>query len=183
MLGLRAMEEQVLNDKRLCACGCKQQVVSRDPSNRRMKVRFCFGHKTPEPNRWLKIPCGCGCGILIFSRDKANRIRKFASGHSQRIKNSMWRGGRWKHWQGYVYVYQLNHPYAKNGYVYEHRLVIEKDIGRYLLLTEHVHHINGIRDDNRIENLQLMTRSEHMSYEMTKKWRTGKMIRRFKNLR
>ena len=64
--------------------------------------------------------------------------------------------------RGYIMVYFPNHPYAKSSgknkkaYVYEHRLIIEKKIGRYLKPYEVVHHINGIRDDNRVENLQLL---------------------------
>ena len=43
----------------------------------------------------------------------------------------------------------------------KHTLVMERALGRYLLDTEVVHHINRVRDDNRLDNLQLMDRHEH----------------------
>lgn len=70
-------------------------------------------------------------------------------------KNPRWKGGRRK-CSGYIMILLPTHPYADNrGYVLEHRLVMERHIGRTLLPTEVVHHINGVVDDNYIENLML----------------------------
>lgn len=66
---------------------------------------------------------------------------------------------------GYVLLKLPTHPFAsRHGYVREHRLVVEKDLGRYLTTDEVIHHKNGAKNDNRISNLELMTKSEHMSH-------------------
>jgi len=63
---------------------------------------------------------------------------------------------------GYIRLYAGNHPYAgRRKMICEHVMIMELIIGRAILPNECVHHINGIRSDNRIENLQLMSRSSH----------------------
>lgn len=67
-----------------------------------------------------------------------------------------WKGGRWTHKGGYVYLYVPEHPAAnRDGYVYEHRVIMEQKLGRYLTLQERVHHDNEIKTDNHPDNLIL----------------------------
>jgi len=76
--------------------------------------------------------------------------------------NNKWKGGK-SISDGYIYILNKEHPNAtKHGYVLEHRLVMEKHIGRYLYSWEIVHHINGDKSDNQIENLELLpSNSKH----------------------
>lgn len=69
--------------------------------------------------------------------------------------------------QGYVLVYCPYYPGAKpNGYVHEHRLVVAACLGRPLLPSEHIHHRNDNKQDNRIENLAIMSNAEHRKLHM-----------------
>jgi hypothetical protein len=87
--------------------------------------------------------------------------------HLYGYKNGNWKGGRTKSTRGYIYIFVPEHPYSdKKGYFLESRLVMEKYLERYLLPEEIVHHINGIKDDNRIENLMLFDNiGDHSSFE------------------
>lgn len=74
-----------------------------------------------------------------------------------------WRGGRIvANKLGYIIIYKPEHPNAtKDGYVMEHRLLMEEELGRYLNRKEFVHHINGDTQDNRIENLEITSKRQH----------------------
>ncbi len=89
--------------------------------------------------------------------------------HSCRAKASLtgkisnnYKNGRYKS-NGYIRKLSKKHPQAdSDGYIEEHRLVMEKKLGRYLKTNEEVHHKNGVRDDNKIENLKVLSSSEHI---------------------
>lgn len=82
-------------------------------------------------------------------------------------KHPQWKGGRIKTSNGYVWVHCPNNPMSNKchpeGYVLEHRLVMSQKLGRYLTKDEVVHHINGIRNDNRVENLFLTQKGKHIA--------------------
>lgn len=91
-------------------------------------------------------------------RDRTNDSRILSG-----PKSGRWNGGRHRNpYTGYIDIQRPDHPCSDpKGRVYEHRYVMEQFIGRYLEKNEEVHHINGIRDDNRIENLSLETQKTH----------------------
>lgn len=99
--------------------------------------------------------CLCGCGIYV--------TKKYVLGHNARGENSpQWKGGRITDRYGYILVWNPNHPYSNSsGYVREHRLVMEEHIKRFLRPDEEINHINRAKSDNRLENLQILTKSEH----------------------
>lgn len=81
-------------------------------------------------------------------------------------KNPNWKGGTIKDKDGYIAIHQSDHPCSDSkGYIREHRLVMEKVLGRYLRQEEVCHHFNEIRDDNREENLTVFeNHAAHISF-------------------
>ena len=118
-------------------------------------------------------------GILNKGKKRSKKFKENISrlnkGRLSGSKHHQWKGGRYTNKDGYVFIYSPDHPNkTKMGYVLEHRLVMEKKIGRYLLKTEVVHHMNHKPSDNRIENLMLIENNGlHTSLELRGRKRYG----------
>lgn len=117
-----------------------------------MPVRVNFGSWTD-----FVIACGRAPKVSKFTSEaRANSImaRKGKIGGNNK-------GGRIVEKSGYVSIWMPRHPNCRTaGYIHEHRYVMSEHIGRPLKKNENVHHINGERSDNRIENLELWTTNQ-----------------------
>lgn len=122
----------------------------------------------------LKLPQWQVAVRFGCSRDHVNRecqrlgIRTQRTGPRSGRGHPNWNGGATMQ-KGYRYIWAGSHPQkTKSGYVLEHRLVMEKKLGRYLRPDEVVHHRNGNRADNRPSNLVLfLTNGDHLSHELS----------------
>jgi hypothetical protein len=121
----------------------------------------------------IKKNCeNCGKEFKTWNCVIKNGRGRFCSKHCMATgkNNGRWNGGRRKRKDGYILVYSPHHPYANKNFVLEHRLVMEKYLGRYITPKELVHHINGKQDDNRIENLELTTLIKHGKFHSKLYW-------------
>lgn len=138
----------------------------------------------------LAREAGCTAGPVrdalraLGIETRSNKVISEQSTPRLGAQASNWRGGRKELKSGYVYIYAPNHPYAtKQGYVMEHRLVMEKMIGRYLEWYEEVHHDNGQKSQNDPDNLILKVKGVHISdhfkagHEVTKLRKENEALR------
>ncbi|MCK4423660.1 MAG: hypothetical protein KAV18_06275 [Candidatus Omnitrophica bacterium] len=123
----------------------------------RKNIAKCCSYKCLGINNWKG---------KHHSEETKRKMRESHKGE----KNPLWKGGKTKTSDGYVMIKKHDHPFSDNkNYVKRSRLVVEKHINRFLKPEEIVHHINGIVDDDRLENLKLFeNHSEHMKFHYPK---------------
>lgn len=157
-----------------CECGCGKRTRIATQTKPRL------GHVKGQPVRFIK---GHNCRGRKASLETRAKISAAKRGHKTSLearakisaalrgpRHHHWKGGRSKDSNGYIIVQiHPDHPFAAmraaRGHVREHRLVLAESLGRPLTEDEVAHHMNEIKDDNRLENLELFeSGAAHMSH-------------------
>ena len=128
--------------------------------HKEFRKSFLKGRKQSQKERKnhsiAALKAGIGKWMLGKKASEASKEKKRGP------NNKNWKGGKYIDKNGYVYILQPNHPNANlKGYVFEHRFIMEKHLGRILGKKEFVHHKNGIKNDNRLENLSVVLPTTH----------------------
>lgn len=163
-----------LNSGSCQSCGCLNAESARKLIGRYREKHFLYEGKDFTKGRYGKLTpvrlvqkcgdggkweciCDCGNTKITFGKYLLNGDAVSCGCLRERRaeKHPLWKGGR-KNYKGYVLIYNSE----RKTYEPEHRLVMAKMIGRDLLPSENVHHINGIRNDNRPENLELWVKPQ-----------------------
>ena len=148
-----------------------------------------LGYRSNGNNKYIWLACSdCGKERWIMLARIKNRIPPKCGSCASRDRvamrdnlrgtnNPQWLGGRHKLPNGYIEIWiDPNNPYHKmvpkrgkhnNNFILEHRFIMAQYLKRCLYSWEIIHHINGIKDDNRIENLFLVDEAihEHRTFE------------------
>jgi len=136
----------IKQNRKLCSRECNAAWQTKTPVVK--QCLHCGKEIRIKPSQVARLYCNTACWMAGKTKSATGDM------HNGRpvLKNTA----------GYLTVYEPTHLAAnKQGRVLQHRLIVEKIIGRYLTREEHVDHINAVKDDNRPENLQVLTPSDH----------------------
>jgi hypothetical protein len=126
-----------------------------------------FGMKRATAEKLLRLACVPIKSVGFVAPRKLERGSE---------KHHNWKGGTYRHSSGYIYELAPDHPAAASakGYVLQHRLVMERKLGRLLTPVENVHHIDGDKTNNDEANLLLTDHPSHMAHHANIKPRDDK---------
>lgn len=140
---------------RFCSTKCQYEAKRKHATFKCLTCQKIFDTTPSENQKTCSLKCRDDYRSKTYRRERAFN----------------WKGGRTIDKYGYIMVVVRDHPHSllkcNTEYLMEHRLVMEKKLRRYLNSNEHVHHINGVKTDNRIENLVIMTNSDHKKLHRT----------------
>ena len=129
-------------------------------------VVLAYGrHEAKNGHSMITCLCDCGAQKNIWAHLlTAGVTQSCGCLHKEMMqgrvgdKHANWKGGRSIHEGGYVLIKKRSHPNAQiDGYIFEHIFIMSEFLGRPLRENENVHHRNGFKDDNRLDNLELWT--------------------------
>lgn len=129
---------------RFCSKGCATVWQARNKVT--VNCRGCEKSFTVSPSQSHRQYCSKRC-------EANSKITRGSGTYRDGVEGTLLKG--------YVWAWAPDHPRASNGRYAEHRLVVEETLGRHLETAEQVHHINGVKTDNRPENLKVVSASEH----------------------
>jgi hypothetical protein len=140
--------------------------MNKDVDRKKVVELYRSGKSTVEIGNEVGLTPGAVQSILRIRGVKTRSVKqslkkKYPNGRFGE-QASRWKGGRRYTAKGYIQIYSMGHPYADSaGYVMEHRLIVEKQLGKYLEKEYDVHHIDGDNRNNDPSNLLVLTRKEH----------------------
>ncbi len=144
---------------RVCSIeGCEEKHCARDYCKLHYK-RIITQGKAPDYESKSKLPCSVpDCGLTVYGLGYCSKHYERFKRHGDPLGGRKLNGVGWSKYttkRGYVVLYPPNLPPIP-----EHRYVMEQTLGRTLLPNENVHHLNGVKNDNRPENLELWVTSQ-----------------------
>jgi len=138
---------------------CSRKCAYEDRENIYSNTRKClwcdkeFRAKKSVSKRFCSVGCSRRYNhngkISLNEYKTKHKLRAYVGGYINR--------------HGYICILKPDHPNACRGYVYEHRYVMEQKLGRLLTSNEIVHHKDGNKTNNKISNLEIVTRKMHRS--------------------
>jgi endogenous inhibitor of DNA gyrase (YacG/DUF329 family) len=136
----------MVSSRRFCSAKCMHVWQLRDSVVR--PCEWCGAEmKMPPAKAKVQRFCSVVCGAEGRRRNALDRTH-----NGRRVQMNQ---------AGYIKVWEPENSGAHEGWMLEHRVVMERHLGRLLSRTETVHHQNGVKDDNRLENLVVLSRAAH----------------------